>query len=426
MAERYAVKNTVFESGERFAQLVDRRSGIPLFDTTVFTMTEFRSRNRASATIEQVLRALKVFVLFCDLHEIVLIERMQQGRLLELGEIDALVQLCRLPMPEIEAQIDNTGSAKSARAVVSLEAYRARAKEARLEVAGDSAGVRVRYIRQFIGWLADRHLLCLSAQHPNRAALFSAKEIVVHGLTARTPTGKGRNKANHDRRALDEAAQERLWQIIDVNSPENPWEGKHIRARNELIVRWLMGLGVRRGELLGVKVNDVDFRANEVFIARRADDRSDPRAYQPNTKTADRLLPMSEDLARRTRQYIVEERRRLSNARKHAFLFVANGGAPLSLRGLNKIFLVLRESHPDLPDIFPHLLRHTYNYNFSKIADEQCMDPEKEKKTRSQLMGWSETSNSAEIYTRREIERKAREASLHLQNKMVRPHNENE
>jgi hypothetical protein len=61
----------------------------------------------------------------------------------------------------------------------------------------------------------------------------------------------------------------------------------------------------------------------------------------------------------------------------------------LSLRGLNEIFIVLRERHPDLPIIFPHLFGHTHNFNFSEIADEMGMDPEKEKKTRSQLMGWS-------------------------------------
>lgn len=70
MAESYAVKNIVFESGERFSLLVDRRTGMPLFDPTVFTLTEFRARNWASATIEQVLRALKVFVLFCEAHQI--------------------------------------------------------------------------------------------------------------------------------------------------------------------------------------------------------------------------------------------------------------------------------------------------------------------------------------------------------------------
>lgn len=424
MAERYTVRNPIFESGERLPLLVDVRTGVPLFDPTVFVLSEFRARNRASATIEQVLRSLKVFLLFCDKHRINLTERMLEGRLLELGELDALAQMCRLPMTDIEAQVDASPTG-SGRAVVSLESYRARANKVSQEVASDSAGVRIRYIRQFIGWLADRCLLSLSARIPSRVALLNAKDIVVSGLNARIPTGKGRNKAR-GRRALDEAAQVRLWQIVDVNSSENPWEGRHVRMRNELIVRWFMGLGVRRGELLGVKVKDVNFRANEVFIARRADDPSDPRVHQPNAKTADRLLPISDDLARRTRHYILEERRRFPNARKHEFLLVANGGAPLSLRGLNKIFNVLSEKHPELLGIFPHLFRHTNNYNFSKVADEQGMDPEKEKKTRSQMMGWSETSGTAETYTRREIERKAREASLQLQNKMVRPRNENE
>jgi len=84
---------------------------------------------------------------------------------------------------------------------------------------------------------------------------------------------------------------------------------------------------------------------------------------------------------------------------------------------------VLCRRHPEFPDVYPHLFRHTYNYNFSSIADEQGLDQEMEKKIRSQVMGWSETSNTAASYTRREIERKAREASLQLQNNMVKPKN---
>lgn len=52
------------------------------------------------------------------------------------------------------------------------------------------------------------------------------------------------------------------------------------------------------------------------------------------------------------------------------------------------------------------------------------MRPEVEKKIRSQMMGWSETSGTAERYTRRETERKAREASLELQDKMMKPRDE--
>jgi hypothetical protein len=58
MVECYAIRNATFHSGERFPILVDARTGVPLFDATVFTLSQVRARNRASATIEAVLRAL--------------------------------------------------------------------------------------------------------------------------------------------------------------------------------------------------------------------------------------------------------------------------------------------------------------------------------------------------------------------------------
>ncbi|MFL9952164.1 site-specific integrase [Paraburkholderia nemoris] len=426
MAERYRIETSVFASGERFPFLVCADTGIPLFDPTVFALTEYRTRNRASGTIEQMLRDLTVLLMFCNAHQIDLHARMLDGRLLDLGELDALVRMCRLPLSviEFESRVDVSAS-ESNRAVVSLQSYKARSKNKHQEISGESASVRIRYIQKYLGWLVDRRVLTLSAKHPARLPLVQAKDIVVSGLIARSPAGRGRNKVGR-RKALDETAQERLWQIVAVDSPENPWEGRHAKVRNELIVRWFMGLGIRRGELLGLKIPDLNFRSNEAFIARRADDPTDPRVYQPNAKTLDRLLPMSDDLARRTKAYILQERRKYGKARAHAFLFVANGGAPLSLRGLNKIFDVLRGKHREFEELFPHLMRHTTNFNFSKIADEQGMDREKELKARSHMMGWSETSNTAATYTQRETERKAREASLQLQNKMVKPINDSQ
>ncbi|KAA1014930.1 tyrosine-type recombinase/integrase [Paraburkholderia panacisoli] len=426
MSVRYAVKNVVFESGERFAFLVDRRTGLPEFDVTVFTLVEFRQRDRASATIEQVLRSIKVFVLFCDLQEIVLEERLRDGRLLEMGEVDALAQLCRLPLDLIESRAEEglVDSSASRKLIASLETYRARSKAPNREVAGDSAGVRVRYIRQYLKWRVDRHLLSLSTRHPTHAALSLAKDVVIPALDARVAAAKGRNSANA-RTGLSEEAQTRLWEVIEPDSQQNPWTGRHTKVRNALIVRWFMGLGVRRGELLGVKLSDVDLRKNEVFIARRPDDKVDPRAHQPNTKTHDRQLVLSDDLARRTQAYIIEVRREIAGARKHPFLFVANGGQPLSLRGLNKIFSVLRQRCPDLPEeVFPHAIRHTWNDNFSKTMDEQGETSEHEKKMRSRLMGWNPSSETADTYNKRHIERKSKKASIELQQKMVIPSDE--
>src|SRR5260370_22416459 len=147
MVERYTVRNTVFESGERFPLLMDVRTGLPLFDPTVFVLSEFRVRNRASSTIEQVLRALKVLLLFCDKHQIDFASRMLEGQLLELGEVDALVQMCRLPMADIDTPV-NVSPTGTGRAGGSLDGFRARTKKGLPEVACDCAVIRVRDSRQ--------------------------------------------------------------------------------------------------------------------------------------------------------------------------------------------------------------------------------------------------------------------------------------
>ena len=397
--------------------------GCRFFDPTVFVVSEFRARNRSNATIDQVLRALEVLLVFCRARDIDLNERMLKGELLHLGEVDELVATCRYPMADLEPLISANSRVTTPRkteAVISLERFRKRQSKVPAQIAGDSAALRIRYIRQYIEWLANRSILAKSDKHRFRELLICARDTITDALDARVPSGKSLN-GGKERLALDDRDQARLWKIIEPNSSENPWKGSHSRVRNELMTRWMMGLGIRRGELLGLKVSDLNFRTNEVFIARRADDPDDPRANQPNAKTADRYLPMSNDLAARTKHYIIEHRRQYPVARKHEFLFIANGGAPLSMRGLNKIFEVLGAAHPSLPRLFPHLLRHTNNHNFSAIADDLKLDAETEKKTRSQLMGWSETSRTAASYTRREVRRKAREASLHLQDRMVKP-----
>lgn len=421
MSVKYAVKTVVCQNGERLPMLVDTASGLPLFDVTVFTLCELRSRNLASATIEQVLRALKVLFLFCDLQGISLDERLSEGRLLQLGEVEDLARRCRSSLDDLEALVlrATTLHKSSSSATVSLLGFRTRSVSAPETEVG-SHGMRLRYIAQYLKWLTERRLLSLSLQHPTFAALTEVKSLVLGAILARVGKDKGRNSLG-ERTALTQEAQQRIWQVIDPESPENPWKGAHARARNELIVRWFIGLGLRRGELLGVDIRLINFRSNEVVVARRADDKHDPRVAQPNAKTLDRVLPLNDDLAKRTQNYIINFRRKFPVAKKHPFLLVANGGRPLGIRALNKIFEVLRERCPDLPDeLKPHVLRHTWNDNFSLAMDASGTAPENEQKMRSRLMGWKPTSKTAETYNRRATERRARKASLELQEKMVK------
>ena len=79
-------------------------------------------------------------------------------------------------------------------------------------------------------------------------------------------------------------------------------------------------------------------------------------------------------------------------------------------------------SNPQLIELHGHLLRHTWNDNFSNFIDEQARLPggvklnsADEEKIRSQEMGWQEGSGTSASYNRRHIERKGQEASLKMQ-----------
>jgi integrase len=399
--------------------LCRRSTGMPLFEPTVFAITELRAQNRASATIQQALRAVMVLYRVLDRLKIDLDERLGEARLLELGEIEELVRWCRLPL---EAFTEEQERPEPAARIVTLEKVRMKSfAPGPEEIDPNTVAVRIHYMRHYLKWRADGHMLKLGRNRadPALSNLKINSEIVLRSLYERIPPSLGRSDVGQ-RQGMSESELTTLVEVVQPGSPENPWKGDHAKERNALIVKWLLTLGIRRGELLGVRVSDIDFQANEVLIARRADDSEDPRANEPNTKTRDRLLSLEEDLALLTRRYVTGARRRIEGARRHDYLFVANGtGAPLSLSGLNKIFVVLRSKCPGLPDeLSPHVFRHTWNDEFSDVMDKQRVSEETEKKMRARLMGWSETSGTAAVYTRRHTARKAKAASLALQSKL--------
>ena len=56
----YAVRHTLMPSGERLPMLLLRDTGVPLFEPTVWSISELRARNLSSSTLQQALRAVMV------------------------------------------------------------------------------------------------------------------------------------------------------------------------------------------------------------------------------------------------------------------------------------------------------------------------------------------------------------------------------
>lgn len=417
---RYQVKTVVSGNGERLPMLIGS-DGVPLFEPTLFALTEIRARNRAANTISNSLRGIMVFYLFLDLNGIDLRRRLTEGRVLAMGEIEDLVRLCRLPIEKITFVSNQVEPISASETVFSLEKHRQRLSTAMIkEIVPAFAATRLRCIRDYLKWLVADRSSRVGADSDLRSSMEAAGKFIVGAIDARLPVGDCRGYLGQ-REGLDKDSVAELLRVIDPGCPDNPWLDEHSRFRNELVILWLYYLGLRRGELLGVCISDIDFRKGSVIVARRADDPNDPRKNQPNVKTKAREIPLSQLLQDKTHAYVIKYRSALPAARKHGFLFVASdSGAPLSIPSFAKIFNVLRAKCPGLPrNLFAHLLRHTWNDRFSEEMDKRNVGDETEKKTRSYLMGWSETSGTAATYTRRHVRQKAKEASLAMQSQMM-------
>lgn len=419
MANPYIVRILMLASGERLPVLMDTRLGTPLFAPTIYSLSQLRGRNLAANTIKGGLQHIMVLLLFLEQRGIDIEARFREGRILDLAEIESLANICHMRVADIDPT-PLVGNAKPAR-ITSIEHYRRGPAPLGSNVLdGSSAANRMRGIADYLSWLAKAQLLKFSAGSPEFMALEATRQLVIEMIKARIPESGSRNTLDA-RMGLAPETGARLLAVIAKNSPENPWSGEFTRCRNELIFRWLYSFGLRRGELLNVKVSDIDFRKESVTIVRRADAPEDPRREQPAVKTRDRVLPIPPDLCRLTHDYVLTARRQWGGARKHEYLFVADKtGAPMSLSALNKCFSFLRSRIPDLPDdLSPHVLRHTWNDNFSAIMDRNRTADNDEQKMRSFLMGWSETSGTAIKYTRRHVRQKANQVSLLMQSEMT-------
>jgi integrase len=369
--------------------------GVPLHWPTVFAVAEIRNRHRASNTIANMLGAVSLFHAFLDEHGIDVSARLENGSLLELGEIEALVRICGLDRTERKLKNSN--------------------------VTSEVCGTRLRTIRRYLEWLVKGKLL--AADYAHSSSLQERARLILSTISARIPPST--SERPDPREGLAPEAIKQAIERFDPQSSNNPWKKEHVRFRNSLIWTIFLYLGVRGGELLGIRVRHIDLRRGTLTIARQADSHDDPRRRQPNTKTLGRKLELSAPLQRQITDYILVHRHKLLNAQRHDFLFVSDSGNPLSTPGLNKIFWVLRTKCPELSrTLTPHVLRHTWNERFSEEVDARQIATEVEKKSRSFLMGWVPTSNSAAIYTRRGIRKKAQEVSLSLQKRLMTENSE--
>lgn len=414
MPTRYAVRTTVFESGERMPMLIKTDTGLPVFDACVYATSAIRPGSGSAATIEQALRGVQILLTFTDQRKIDLHQRFASGQFLDIHELDNLVRAAYgFLAPKGGEEPSEIAAAPK---IIPIEKVRRRAPKANAEpaVATSTVAIRLYYAHTYLEWLGQRTAKNVCTTLEQKTSYMDLLREFLANLRNRTPKAR----SGSDRLSLTPAEREKLLSVIDPASPENPWTGDFIRDRNRLLVMWGMGTGLRRGELLSLHIKLIQFQHCLADIVRQHDSKNDPRKYQANPKTRERSIGISKELAHMTHDHVVKYRSKLRC--KHDFLFVADTGAPLSLAALSKVYRTLRKKHPDVGEkLSSHVLRHTWNEDFSEIADKAGLSEEDERRGRIHAMGWSDTSKSAEDYLKRRTRRVATEVSVKIQQAVI-------
>lgn len=285
-------------------------------------------------------------------------------------------------------------------------------KVRKLVVSPTTVAFRLNIVSQCVVWHLECAMSALSVGSPEildiRARLARIKRGFADAARARLPSPVHAEPLSDDR-------LQRLLEICHPDSCDNPWKTPY-RQRNFLIVLMMATLGVRRGELLKLRVSDCHLARTipEICVQRSPDDPADPRINEPQVKTESRHLPCEASLARYLNEYICRARRQIPGANRSPFLFLSRRGEPMSLVRVNGLLDQVAAVHPEFNDLHPHCLRSTCATNFRAAGLRNGLDEERVDKDMMYFFGWRSV-DSMRPYIDAAIRREACEISLSYQ-----------
>ncbi len=120
----FEVRNLVFASGERFPVLIEGDAGVPDFEVTLYVLTQLRSRNLSASTLTAATRSVMFGCQVLDYMGVSLQKRIDQGKLLELGELDQLVDIFFWTQQRLRQALTQPIQASAPRRALNFESVR--------------------------------------------------------------------------------------------------------------------------------------------------------------------------------------------------------------------------------------------------------------------------------------------------------------
>ena len=173
-----------------------------------------------------------------------------------------------------------------------------------------------------------------------------------------------------------------------------------INAADELhrtIVRLLLFTGMRRGEALGLKWSDIDFKKGTLKICRTIQYLPERGIFEdkPKNKSSERVIRLPQTTLDDLRAHQVaqmEQRLSLGSYWKGTedYVFTNPEGKPLKPDSVSSWFSKFMKQHPEIPFITLHSLRHT-NATLQLAAGVPIT-------TVSKRLGHSNTATTGRVY----------------------------
>lgn len=400
---KLTIKSFISPSGERFSQLYDRDDpGFPLFYPTAYIARSIRLKTThgTQLTYLEAIQRVHEWEMrqSCDLAT-----RFMKRDFLKPQEIDTLSQHLRA----------------------------ARRGSSRNSISTEKGNTYISYASAYLTWLANE--VITDADTPAVAEMIETqRRRLEQKLAKRSGSRSDASQKMIEAHLTDKGREQLLALWIRPFTKIFRESDRSARLRNVVMLRILYETGMRRGELLALKLKNIlESTGGSVaclVIERNHNDIYDTRVHQPVAKTAGRTVPITAELEKQIFEYITEHRALVPGVGfdDEDVIFVTHRpgrgqGKPLSISSFDQVVIGLRTLFPALGMLHPHLLRHDWNFRFSKQADKEGLTPEKEAEIRETLMGWRPDSDMGRRYNKRHIQEKSLSFGLQVAGDTQRP-----
>lgn len=166
---------------------------------------------------------------------------------------------------------------------------------------------------------------------------------------------------------------------MDILLDGDELTGGFPEVRDRLVLMMAYYTGIRRSEIVGLKVDDVDMAARSIKVSGKGGKQ--------------RMVPMTDELTEEVRDYI--ERRNEIVGGKHNCFFVTDKGAPVYDKFIYRLVVKYLGEVTSLSKRSPHVLRHSFAT--ALLNNGACIEAIRE------LLGHSSLA-ATQIYTHNSFE----------------------